>query len=222
MLGTDIFQTTVAKYMFRRRKPPSQTGPTFLDNHVGAFASTDLYTVPTVTFRNLYVFLVIKHERRLILHYNFADHPTAQWTAKQPVQAFPFDTAPRYLLRNRDAFHGEGCRHRFHSLGIAEVLVAPRAPSQSRYAERPISSFCRDSLDHAIVYTERHLMRLPPSNVRYLLVARAHPSLAQQSPALRQIALPGQEPVITSPHLGGPYPEYRRAVCKHRSNQSGL
>ncbi len=125
MLGIDISQATVAKYMIRRRKPPSQTWRTFLENHVRDFASIDFFTVPTVTFRILYVFLVLKHERRQIVHVNVTAHPTAQWTAQQMVAAFPFDTAPRYVLRDRDATYGERFRRRLHSLGIQEVLIAP-------------------------------------------------------------------------------------------------
>ncbi len=126
--------------MIRRRKPPSQTWRTFLDNHVGDLASIDFFTVPTVTFRILYVFLVLRHERREIVHFNVTAHPTAQWTAQQRVEAFPFDTAPRYLLRDRDAIYGERFRRRSHSLGITEVLIAPRAPWQSPYVERLIGS----------------------------------------------------------------------------------
>ncbi len=155
MLGIDIAQTTVAKYMIRRSKPPSQTWQTFLDNHVGDLASVDFFTVPTVTFRILYVFLVVRHERRQIVHFNVTAHPTAQWTAQQLVEAFPFDTAPRYLLRDRDAIYGEQFRRRLRSLGITEVLIAPRSPWQSPYVERLIGSIRRECLDHVTVLNER-------------------------------------------------------------------
>ncbi len=106
MLGIEISQATVGKYMIRRQKPPSQTWRTFLDNHVQDLASVDFFTVPTVTFRILYVFLVLRHDRRQIVHFNVTAHPTAQWTAQQLVEAFPFDTAPLYLLRDREAIYG--------------------------------------------------------------------------------------------------------------------
>ncbi len=118
MLGIDIAQATVAKYMIRRRKPPSQTWRTFLDNHVSDLASIDFFTVPPATFRFLYVFLVLRHERRRIVHFNVTANPTAQWTAQQVVEVFPFDTAPRYLLRDRDAIYGKRFRRRFQRTGI--------------------------------------------------------------------------------------------------------
>jgi len=114
----------------RRRKPPSQSWWTFLDNHAGDLASVDFFTVPTVTFRIRYVFPVLRHERRQIMYFNVTAHPSAQWTAHQLIEAFPFDTAPRYLLRDRDAIYGERFRRPLHSLGIAEVPIAPRSPWQ--------------------------------------------------------------------------------------------
>ena len=212
MLGINIAQATVAKYMIRHRKPPSQTWRTFLDNHVGDLASIDFFTVPTVTFRILYVFLVLRHERREIVHFNVTAHPTAQWTAQQMVEAFPFDTAPRYLLRDRDAIYGERFRRRLHSLGITEVLIAPRSPWQSPYVERLIGSIRRECLDHVIVFNERHLKRLLGSYVRYYLAARTHLSLDKQSPKLRPVASPDQGKVIAFPHVGGLHHEYRRAA----------
>ena len=133
MLGIDVCQTTVAKYMSRHRKPPSQTWRTFLDNHVKELVSIDFFTVPTVTFGILYVLLVLRHERRQVVHFNITEHPTAQWTAQQIVEAFPFDTAPRYLLRDRDSIYGERFRRRVKSLDIEEVRIAPRSPWQKAY-----------------------------------------------------------------------------------------
>ena len=133
MLGIDISQATVAKYMIRLPKPPSPTWRTFLDNHVADLASIDFFAVPTVSFRILYVFLVLKHERRQVVHFNVAEHPTAQWAAQQMVEAFPWDEAPSYLLRDRDKIYGATFRRRVHSLGIEEVPIAPRSPWQSPY-----------------------------------------------------------------------------------------
>ena len=155
---------------------------------------------------------MLRHERREIVHFNVTAHPTAQWTAQQMVEAFPFDTAPRYLLRDRDAIYGERFRRRLHSLGITEVLIAPRSPWQSPYVERLIGSIRRECLDHVIVFNERHLKRLLGSYVRYYLAARTHLSLDKQSPKLRPVASPDQGKVIAFPHVGGLHHEYRRAA----------
>ena len=113
------------------RQPPSQTWRTFLENHAGCMAGIDFFTVPTATFRILYVFIVLSHDRRHVVHFNVTEHPTAQWTAQQLVEAFPFDSAPRYLLRDRDAIYGEKVQRRIKSLGIEEVVTAPRSPWQN-------------------------------------------------------------------------------------------
>ena len=126
-LGIEISQATVSKYMVHRRKPPSQTWRTFLGNHTDCLAAIDFFTVPTATFRILYVFIVLSHDRRHIVHFNVTANPTAQWTAQQIVEAFPFDTAPRYLLRDRDGIYGEIVQRRIKSLGIEAVVTAPRS-----------------------------------------------------------------------------------------------
>jgi hypothetical protein len=137
-LGIDISEATVSKYMARQQNPPSQTWRTFLENHADRIAGIDFFTVPTATFRILYVFIVLSHDRRHIVHFNVTAHPTAQWTAQQLFEAFPFDSAPRYLLRDRDAIYGEMVQRRIKSLGIEEVVTAPRSPWQNPYAERII------------------------------------------------------------------------------------
>jgi transposase InsO family protein len=211
MLGIDISQATVAKYMIRHPKPPSQNWRTFLDNHVQDLASIDFFTVPTVSFRILFVFLVLKHDQRRIAHFNVTEHPTAQWTAQQLVEAFPWDE-PRYLLRDRDAIYGTTFRRRVHSLGIEEVLIAPRSPWQSPYVERLIGSIRRECLDHMIIFNERHLKRALGSYVAYYHDARTHLSLDKQCPQPRSVALPEQGKVIALPHVGGLHHEYRRAA----------
>ena len=132
-LGVNISQATVSKYMVHLRKPPSQTWRTFLVNHSDCLAAIDFFTVPTATFRILYVFIVLSHNRRHIVHFNVTVHPTAQWTAQQLVEAFPFDTAPRYLLRDRDSIYGEIVQRRIKSLNIEDVITAPRSPWQKAY-----------------------------------------------------------------------------------------
>jgi hypothetical protein len=212
MLGIDISQATVAKYMIRRRKPPSQTWRTFLDNHVGDLASIDFFTVPTVTFRILYVFLVLKHERRKVVHFNVTENLTARWTAQQLVEAFPWDEAPRYLLRDRDTVYGAQYRCRVRSLGIEEVLTAPRSPWQSPYVERLIGSIRRECLSHMIVVNGRHLKRILRSYFADYLRARTHLALAKQCPEPRQVQSPERGKIIAFRHVGGLHHEYRRAA----------
>lgn len=128
------------------RKPPSQPWRTFLENHVNQLVSVDFFVVPTVTFRILYVILVLARDRRRIVHFNVSEHPTAEWTAAQIVQAFPWDKAPRFLLRDRDSVYGVAFRALVKSLDISEVLTAFRSPWQSPYVERLIGSIRRECL----------------------------------------------------------------------------
>ncbi len=212
MLGIVISQTTVAKYMLRQRKSPSQTWRTFLDNHVTELASIDFFTVPTASFRILYVFLVLRHERREVAHFNVTEHPTAQWTAQQMVEAFPWDPPPKYVVRDRDQIYGETFRRRVKSLGMEEVLIAPRSPWQNPYVERLIGSIRRDCLDHHIVLNERHLRRMLRAYMTYYHTARTHLSLGKQCPQPRPIHPPDSGSVIAFAHLGGLHHEYRRAA----------
>ncbi len=156
-LGIEISQATVSKYIRHSNKPPSQTWRTFLSNHAECLAAMDFFTVPTAGFRVLYVFIVLSHDRRQVEHFNVTKHPSAQWTAQQLVEAFPFDSAPRYLLRDRDVIYGETVQRRIRSLGIEEVITAPRSPWQNPFVERIIGSIRRDCLDHIIVLNQRHL-----------------------------------------------------------------
>jgi putative transposase len=149
MLAIGVSESTVAKYMIRHRKPPSQTWRTFPGNHVSELLSVDFFTgapaaVPTATFRILYVFIILRHELREIAHFNATDHPTAEWTAQQIVEAFPFDTAPRYLIRDRDSIYDARFRNRVKSSGIEEVTTAPFSPWQNPYVHRIIGSIRRE------------------------------------------------------------------------------
>src|SRR5580700_3117495 len=150
-LGITIGETSVSKYMIRQRKPPSQTWRTFLDNHIQQLVSADFFTVPTIRFQVLYVFLVLAHERRRILHFHVTAHPTAEWTAQQLREAFPFEQIPRYLLRDRDRIFGAEFRKDVKTIGIQEVLSTPRSPWQRAYVERVIGTVRRECLDHVIV-----------------------------------------------------------------------
>ena len=156
-LGIDIGETSVSKYMVRSRKPPSQTWRTFLENHLTQMVSIDFFTVPNIRFHVLYVFLVLAHDRRRILHFNVTAHPTAEWTGQQLREAFPFDQVPRYLLRDRDAIFGDEFREQVRDMGIDEVLSTPRSPWQRAYVERVIGSVRRECLDHVVVFNAMSL-----------------------------------------------------------------
>ena len=140
LLGLNVTEKTVAKYRVKRAKPPSQTWKTFLANHVNQIAAIDFFTIPTINFRVLYCFIVLLHGRRKIVHFNVTEHPTAEWTAQQIIEAFPDDTAPRYLLRDRDSIYGAEFRSRVKGMQIEEVVTAPHSPFQNPYAERVIGS----------------------------------------------------------------------------------
>ena len=185
LLGYKVAEGTVAKYMVRTRKPPSQTWRTFLANHVPDIAACDFFTVPTVTFRVLYVFIVLRHDRRRVVHFNVTTHPYAEWAAQQIIDAFPYEEAPRFLLRDRDGIYGDYFKKRVKDMGIDEVLIAPRAPWQNPYCERVIGSIRRECLDHVIVLNEAHLHRILTEYFQYYHNSRPHLSLDRNSPTPR-------------------------------------
>ena len=184
-------------------KPPSQFWRAFLNNHVRDLVAVDFFTVPTVSFRVLFVFVILAHDRRRCVHFNVTEHPTAEWTARQIVQAFPWDTAPRYLIRDRDGIYGEDFRRRLQMMDIHEVLTAPRSPWQNAYAERLIGSTRRECLDHLIVLNEASLRRILYSYFDYCQHSRTHLSLAKDSPEPRAIQSPEAGTVIELPQVGG-------------------
>ena len=212
LLGHDVAESTVAKYMGRAHKPPSQTWRTFLNNHIGDIAAIDFFVVATVSFRLLYCFFVLRHDRRRVVHFNVTPHPTARWTAQQVVEAFPFDTSPRFLIRDRDSIYGQDFRERIEHLGIEEVVMAYRSPWQSPYVERLIGSIRRECLDHVIVFNEAHLLRILTDYFAYYHEARSHLSLDRNAPIPRQVELPSQGRVIAIPHVGGLRHRYTRAA----------
>ncbi len=212
-LGIDIGQSSVGKYMVRTRKPPSQTWRTFLENHAKQLVSIDFFTVPTIRFQVLYVFLVLAHDRRRILHFNVTAHPTAEWVGQQLREAFPFDQLPRYLLRDRDAIFGNDFREQVQDMGICEVLSAPRSPWQRAYIERVIGSIRRECLDHVIVFHESSLRRTLHSYFEYYHRSRTHLSLAKDSPEPRPIQPPEMGSIVAIPQVAGLHHRYeRRAV----------
>ena len=194
------------------RKPPSQTWRTFLENHVADLVSIDFFTVPTATFRVLYVFIALRHDRREIVHFNVTEHPTPQWTAQQIVEAFPFDTAPRYLLHDRDRIYGDAVQRRIESLSIEEVLTAPRSPWQNAFVESVIGSIRRDCLDHVIVLNERHLRRTLRKHFEYYHTCRTHLSLSKDPPKPRSVQPPAIGNVVALPYVGGLHHCYRRSA----------
>ena len=147
LLGVEVAESTVAKYRVKVATPPTQTWKTFLRNHASQIVASDFFTVPTATFRNLYCFIILSHDRRRVVHFNVTTHPTAAWTAQQIVEAFPEATAPRFLLRDRDQIYGEEFRRRVKGMQIEEVITAPHSPWQNAYAERLIGSVRRACLD---------------------------------------------------------------------------
>ena len=212
-LGIDIGETSVAKYLVRHRMPPSQTGRTFLENHVKSLVSVDFFTVPTVRFQVLYVFLVLAHDRRRVLYFNVTAHPTAEWAARQLVQAFPWDSAPRYLLRDRDGIFGAAFVEQVKAMGIKEVLSAPRSPWQRAFVERVIGTIRRECLDHMIIFGATSLRRILGSYFEYYHWSRTHLSLEKDSPEPRSVQPPEVGRVVSLPQVGGLHHRYERRAA---------
>jgi len=213
LLGYDVAENTVAKYMIRHRKPPSQTWRTFLDNHIPDIAACDFFTVPTVMFHVLYVFIVMRHDRRQIVHFNITTNPYAEWTAQQIVESFPFDETPRFLIRDNDGIYGDYFKARVKDMGIDEVPIAPRSPWQNPYCERVIGSIRRDCLNHMMILNERHLRRVLKEYLEYYHESRTHQSLDRNSPVPREIEPPEKGPVVSIPMVGGLHHRYTRAAA---------
>src|SRR5262249_50071278 len=190
LLGHELSSSTIAKYMDRSGRPPSPTWRSFLKNHIDGIAAVDFFTVPTVLFQVLYVWVVLRHERRRVVHFNVTAHPTSAWVAQQLREAFPFDQAPCYLIRDRDGAYGDAFRRCAQSLGIEEVLIAPQSPWQNPFAERLIGTIRRDCLDHLIVLNEKHLKHILSRYLDYYHLARCHRSLDHNSPVPRSIEPP--------------------------------
>jgi putative transposase len=212
-LGIDIGETSVSKYMVRRRKSPSQTWRTFLDNHLQQLVSVDFFSVPTIRFQVPYVFLVLAHERRRILHFNVTAHPTAEWTAQQLRNAFPWDSAPRYLLRDRDRIFGDDFTRQVHEMGMEQVLCAPRSPWHRAYIERVIGTIRRECLDHVIIFSEAALYRQVKSFAAYYHGSRTHLSLAKDSPEPRAVQPPELGRIVAIPQVGGLRHRYERRAA---------
>jgi transposase InsO family protein len=212
-LGIEISQATVAKYMLRRRGTPSPTWRSFLLNHAAGIAAIDMFVVASVSFRLLYVMIILAHDRRRIIHTAVTEHPAAAWLSRQVTEAFPWDTAPRYLLRDRDSSYGQHFRRRVAAMGITEVITAPRSPWQNACVERVIGSIRRECLDHIVIFNERHLRRVLSSYVDYYQRTRTHLSLDKDCPNLRPIQPPRSGRVVAIPKVAGLHHRYERLAA---------
>ena len=212
-LGIEVGETSVGKYMARGSKPPSQTWRTFLENHVKTMVSVDFFTVPTIRFQVLYVFLVLAHDRRRIIHFNVTAHPTAEWTVQQLREACPFEQIPRYLLRDRDGIFGNEFRQGAKAMGIEEVLSTPRSPWQRAYVERVIGTIRRECLDHVIVFNEAALHRHVTSFLAYYHASRTHLSLGKDPPETRAVQPADAGRIVTIPQVGGLHHRYERRAA---------
>jgi putative transposase len=211
-LGITVSQATVGRYMPWRPKVPSPTWRSFLRNHMSDTVAVDMFVVATATFRLLYAAIVLGHDRRIV-HFNVTQNPTQLWLARQMTEAFPWDTAPRYLLHDRDASYGQAFRDRLQTRRINEVVTAPQSPWQNAYVERIIGSVRRECLDHVIVFDERHLRGVLSSYFRYYNRTRTHLSLGKDCPESRPIHPPAAGNIIQFPQVGGLHHRYERRAA---------
>ena len=212
-LGIAVAKSTVEKYMVRVSKPPSQTWRNFLKNHTKDLVSIDFIVVPTVRFTMLYVLVFLSVDRRSVIHFNVTEHPTAEWSAQQAIEAFPWDTTPKYLLRDRDAIFGSHFKRRVKNMGIEQVVTAYRSPWQNAYSERLNGSIRRECLDRVIILSERHLRRVLRDYFEYYNRYRVHQSLEMDAPAGRKIYNTEKGNVDALPHLGGLHHHYERRAA---------
>jgi transposase InsO family protein len=212
-LGIEVSQATVSKYMIRSRKPPSTGWKTFLENHASELVSLDFLTVPTATFRVLFVLVILGHDRRQILHVNVTRNPTAVWAARQLTEVCGWDSEPRYLLRDRDGVYGAEFSNQAKVLGLQEVVTAPRSPWQNAYVERVIGSIRRDCLDHVVVVSDRQLRRVLKEYVSYYNQVRTHLSLHKDAPVPRPEKPPDLGRISKIRRVGGLHHEYTRLAA---------
>ena len=212
-LGHEVAKSTVERYMVKRddKDGARQNWRTFIRNHMDVSAACDFFTVPTLTFKVLYVFVVLSHDRRRIVHFNVTEHPTSEWTAQQIVEAFPCGEEPRFLHRDRDKIYGDAFKKKLKALGIEEVISAPKSPWQNPFVERVIGTLRRDCTDHVIALSEKHLRRVLGEYVNdYYDPIRCHLSLDGDAPIPRRVERSGK--VVSTPILGGLHHRYSRAA----------
>ncbi|MGA7764201.1 MAG: integrase core domain-containing protein [Candidatus Binataceae bacterium] len=194
--------------MVRRRRPPSQGWKTFLRNHAAGIASLDLFVVRTISFKLLYGLVILRHARRRLITISVTSNPTAEWIAGQVTDAFPWDEAPRHLIRDRDGAFGSADTHRIRAMGIRDHPTAPRSPWQNGHVERLIGSIRRESLDHLVVFDEAQLRRVLKSYASYYNQVRTHLSLGKNAPDFRRPQKTGR--IAAIPILGGLHHQYVR------------
>src|SRR5260221_2915446 len=190
-LGFEVAQSSVAKYVVKRREPPSQGWRTFLRNHAPDMAAMDLFVVPTIGFKMLYGFVIIRLDRRDLVWINVATNPTADWIARQITEAFPWNEAPRYMVRDRDRIYGAVVTRRLRAMGIPDKPIAPASPWQNGFAERLIGSIRHECLDHIIVLGDEHLRRILKNYAAYYNGVRTHRSLQKDAPISRPVQRTG-------------------------------
>src|SRR5256884_5562521 len=208
MLGFEVAQSTVSKYMVRGGAPPSQSWKTFLRNHALAIAAIDLCVVPTLTFERLFAFLVLGHDRRQLLWFEVTRHPTAEWLARQINEAFPWAAAPAYLVRDNDRAYGAAFRSRVRAMGIRDRPISPGSPWQNPYVERLIGTVRRECLDGILVFGEAHLRQILSSYAAYYNEVRTHLALGKDAPLGRAVQRTGV--VVAIPILSGLHHHYVR------------
>jgi transposase InsO family protein len=208
MLGFDVAQSTVSKYMERSHRPPSQSWKTFLRNHADAIASIDMCVVPTLTFERLFALLVLGHGRRELLWFEVTRRPTAEWLARQITEAFPWVSVPAYLVRDNDGAYGHVFTRRVRAMGIRDRPISPGSPWQNGYVERLIGTIRRECLDHVLIIGTRHLRRILASYAAYYNQTRTHLALQKDAPLRRSVQRCGQ--IIAIPILSGLHHQYVR------------
>src|SRR6201987_74570 len=207
-LGFEVAQSSVAKYMVKRRGPPSQGWRTFLRNHAPDIAAMDLFVVPTIGFDLLYAFVIMRLDRRDLVWINVTANPTAEWVARQITEAFPWDGAPRYMIRDRDRIYGTVVTRRLRAMGIRDKPIAPASPWQNGFAERLIGSIRRECVDHIIVLGDAHLRRILIAYAAYYNSVRTHRALDKDAPVVRPVQRAGS--IEARPILGGLHHHYLR------------
>jgi transposase InsO family protein len=207
-LGVEVAQSSVAKYMVKRRGPPSQGWRTFLRNHAPEIAAMDLFVVPTIGRKLLYGFVIVRIHRRDLVCINVTADPTAEWVARQITEAFPWNEAPRHMIRDRDRIYGAVVTRRLRAMGIRDKPTAPASPWQNGCAERLIGSIRRECVDHVIVLGEAHLRRILRSYADYYNGVRTLRSLAKDAPVFRPVQRAGV--VRSRAVLGGRVGMWRR------------
>jgi len=213
-LGITVAQSTVSKYLPRpARRPPSQGWRTFLHNHLAEMLAIDFAVVPTVRGELLFVFIVLSLLRRRVLHVNVTAHPTAAWTAQQVVEAVPWTTPHRYVVRDREAIYGEVFQRRLEGLGLEQVVIAARSPWQNAYAERFIGALRRECLDHVLALNERQLLRVVRSYVAYHNKSRTHLALGKDPPESRPVQAADAGAIVAVPEVGGLHHRYERRMA---------